>query len=165
MTDSDPFAKALADLRPAAPGVNLPALMYRAGQASRDRAVAGWRAAFAASLVGLGGTWAAVFAFPERLPVAREQVVPPTPFADPTMDGSNLEQIGRAVVGGPRSPTVRPPAPVVEVPEPSMGPSEYVEYLRVRDDVLANGLAGLPPAPPPPGRMSAAEVGRWVGVH
>jgi len=165
MTDDDPVARALAALRPAAPGVNLPAVLYRAGQASRDRVVAAWRGAFAATAVGLAGTWAAVFAFPERLPIPRERVEPPPATVEEIpADGSNLARIGRAVVGRASREQQRPKSveevPVVEAP--GSPANDFVEYVRVRDEVLKSGLAGLPPAPPPPDRMSAAEVLRWV---
>jgi hypothetical protein len=157
MTNDDTIADALAKLRPAAPGTNLPALMYRAGQASRDRAVAAWRAAFAVAAVALGGTWTTVLAFPEQLPLPQPPGGPP-PESD--MNGSNLAAIGRAMVGG-GSRGAGPERLSLEPPPVSHGP--YREYLRVRDAVLADGLAGLPPTPPPPDRVTAAELASWLG--
>jgi hypothetical protein len=152
---ADPLARALARLQPAPAGVDGQKLLFLAGQAARDRAVALWRRLFAAQfvlLLAVGG--AAVY-------YAQAGATVP---ADP---GS------RATNGTPTPPVAKQPAPEPqETPEEPSTPSappvytkseakpdDLAEYLRTRREVLTAGLGLLPDTKPQPAApVSPAEL-------
>jgi hypothetical protein len=168
LCDGDPLARALAGLKPAAAGLDVPALMYRAGQKSRDRDVAAWRRACLTVGAGLFATWCGGYLAYNQITTRAGGVAesaPPQPAPDPDTPQTdpNLVMIGRALVAGPRYTPALPPAPVVPISVPltaATQPSPVAEYIRVRDAVLEAGLAGLPPTAPRPAPTSTGEFER-----
>ena len=127
----DPLARALAHLQPSPVAMATPAFLYQAGQASRDGTIAFWQRLFAGAC-GIGFVGVCLVGFypmsarepqvVERI-VYREQPVVPTELAP--MPRERPEE----------SPSITP----------SIAQStEFREYLRIRDNVLALGLDALP---------------------
>lgn len=162
LCDADPLARALAKLRPAPAGVDARNLLFLAGQAARERAVAFWRRAFLAQLVllvALGG-WAALHfsqsgAAEQQTPTVRERIV----YVD--------RRTGERVSPPEEAPPPRP-APAEYSPPPELAqqpPSDLGEYLRVRREVLTAGLGLLPDTQrPPAASASPAELERLLNL-
>lgn len=184
---ADPLARALAALRPSPSGLDERALLYRAGQASRDGLLAAWRwvvlAQFGLLLVAGAGA-AVLFArldaldrmppapvaqpAPGRVPDPR----PPGPEGRPTRNGRapstpDPRPPGPEAAPPPR-PTPTPPASPAAAPEyagADVDPDEIADYLRRRREVLTAGLGVLPgPGPKPPRTTGPAEVERSLGL-
>lgn len=132
--DADPtelmtFQKSLECLRPTPDGIDLAQLLFRAGQVSASRRSWVWPCAAAASTM-LAATLAAVLLLrPAPQPVERivRVYVQPSPPAPPPE---------RFI-----PPNRETPAPLWQ---PSV-PAGESEYLRLRREVLANGVDALPP--------------------
>ena len=144
----DPFAAALAKLRPAPAAVEQPAFLYLAGQASRDGIVRRWKVAAAIAAFALVVSWATGYVLysnlQHRAAVAEEQlwaiaVVPP------------LTEPPAPVVSQPPYPVPAPPPAPAPVPyfDPDPTPQELADALRQRNDILTAGLTLLPAARPP----------------
>lgn len=164
---ADPLARALAALRPSPSGLDERALLYRAGQASRDGLLAAWRwvvlAQFGLLLVAGAGA-AVLFA---RLDALDRPA--PAPVARPAPDsGGEPRRPDRPESAPPPRPLPTPPSSPVAPPEyagADVDPDEIAEYLRRRREVLTAGLGVLPgPGPKPPRTTGPAEVERSLGL-
>lgn len=150
--DADPLAKALAKLRPAGVTVDVSALLYQAGQASREGSVRFWKRACAIT-VGLAAcALVAVYSSssgPTTTSVPQEQA--------PESRGFSVQ------LRAPNAEATRLSEPKAE-PEPAGRPEmdELGEYLRVQREVLAVGLDALPTHAPQTSTptLSAADLGR-----
>lgn len=162
---ADPLARALARLQPAPAGVDGQKLLFLAGQAARDRAVALWRKLFLGQTVVLVAVGCAAVLHFARLDAMgpdatsrgdRHDVRPPSP-APVVRDVSPPD-------GTPDSPPEESPSPL-PVPatytKSEAKPDDLAEYLRTRREVLTAGLGLLPDTKPQPAApVSPAELER-----
>jgi hypothetical protein len=146
----DPLAVALSKLEPAPHGFEWNSLMFAAGRASKERAVAFWRVATAVCAVAACAFAFAYCVHPRRVPVVVErqrvvyvdraaekpaEVQPPAPVPEPKPD----------VKPDPRpeeSPTSPQSHGWVFDPPPASGAA--ARWLSVRNEVLTVGLGVLP---------------------
>ncbi|MFO0849379.1 MAG: hypothetical protein U0871_12615 [Gemmataceae bacterium] len=163
---ADPLARALAALRPSPSGLDERALLYRAGQASRDGLLAAWRwvvlAQFGLLLVAGAGA-AVLFARLDALDrMTPAPVAQPAPgrVPDPRPPGPEAAPPPRPAAAPPASPAAPP-----EYAGADVDPDEIADYLRRRREVLTAGLGVLPgPGPKPPRTTGPAEVERSLGL-
>lgn len=144
-----PFEWSLAALRPADADVARPSFMFKAGQASREKAVIFWRwvAAGLAVLLAVGAVAAfgMVTTEQQRADAIAAQVraahtAAPTTQPAPVPVSTSTEPI--AVV--PPRPTPRP-APLVVAQTPA--PAQVAAALDRRRNILVGGLGLIPDAP------------------
>ncbi len=162
LCDGDPLARALARLKPAPTMLGGTQLIYLAGQAARERAVAFWRRLFVAQsavLVAVVGT--STFYF---LAASKRESQPP-------------QVVERTIVQP--VPVIPEDAPMPRTVEPVSGPSgeqylsyrpagnrdDLLEYLRIRHEVLTAGLGVLPGANAAPSRpVSFGELEKSLNL-
>jgi hypothetical protein len=145
-----PFEWSLAGLRPAGPDVARPSFMFKAGQASRDKAVRFWQCVTAGLgvLIVVGGvavvgvmssehqrTATTVEQQAKRIVPAPVPVAPPPPSPDPRPTGETVETVA----------SVPRPATLV-TNEPT--PADIAAALERRRNILVGGLGLIPDAPP-----------------
>lgn len=137
------FQTALARLAPAPDGISISHLMFRAGQLSASRRSWAWPG-ITAALMLLSAVLGSVLLFR------------PTP--------QPVERIVTVYVQPPALPAPQPEPAVPSTEETSSSPPQPIagdgHYLRLRREVLANGLEALPPPPP----WSAAAPADDAGV-
>ena len=132
---------ALARLTPAPDGINIARLLFRAGQASVPRRSWGWPCATAAAALLAAGLGAVLLLRP--VPPPAERLV--------TVSVQRPSQ-ARSASEGTATPAAPPAAsaPAATAPEDGGRGSGEAEYLRLRREVLANGVDALPPPAPWP---------------
>jgi hypothetical protein len=143
------FHAALARLTPTPDGINIARLLFRAGQLSAPRRSRAWPCATAASIM-LAATLGTVLLFR------------PTP--------QPAERIVQVFIPSPTPPPSRPEPPIPSTGEMLVPPSQPSisthterrldggDYLRLRREILANGLDSLPPPSPWPAAMPADDT-------
>ncbi|HEY7423667.1 MAG TPA: hypothetical protein VH682_05425 [Gemmataceae bacterium] len=140
---------ALARLTPTPDGINLARLLFRAGQLSAPRRSWVWPCATATSIM-LAATLGSMLLF-RPIPQPAERVVqvfiqPPTP--PPPRPEPPAPSTGETLV-----PPSQP-----GVPADTERPLDGSDYLRLRREVLANGLDALPPPAPWPAVLPADDA-------
>lgn len=141
------FQAALARLTPSPEGISISRLMFRAGQLSAPRRSWTWPCATAASMLLAAALGSALLFRPPPQPVERIVTVYVQPLPQP-------------------APQPEPAAPSTEEtpaspPQPIAGDGNY---LRLRREVLANGLDALPPPPPWTNITPADDAGVLLDV-
>jgi hypothetical protein len=152
----DPLARKLAVLQPLPAGLDRDRLLYAAGAAARDRAVAFWKrlcVGQGAALAVVLGVGVALNGFgpesPAGGPVARSNGSGPQPVPD-----SPREQ---GPIPGPVSPVDTGPFPgFAQADEIERG--ETAKWLQLRADIFAAGLGVLPTPHALPPRADATAL-------
>jgi hypothetical protein len=163
------FEWSLAALRPADSGAERPSFLFKAGQASRERAVRFWRWVAVGSLALLAGVTAGGFALVMHLrhraevAEARAGSPLPAPASRDRQEAGGIEAPHH--VEGEKQEDRTPPSDSVGAPlvgarfegHPQgvplqASPAEVAAARRTRRDILTAGLGVIPdatPAPPP----------------
>lgn len=148
-TDDEALAAlqaALSRLTPAPDGINVAQLLFRAGQVSVSRRNWAWPCATAASTLLAAALGGVLLLRPEPQPTERivtvyvKQPAPPAPHPEPSVPGLSPSPKG--------VPDVRPG---------TESPPGEGDYLRLRQEVLANGVDALPPPAPWPAGGQAKD--------
>jgi hypothetical protein len=143
------FQTALARLTPTPDGINIARLLFRAGQLSAPRRSWAWPCATAASMMLAATLGTVLLLRPIPQPAERiVQVFVPSPIPPAT-------QVERSIPSTAETP-VPPFQP--SIPTDTERPLDGGDYLRLRREVLANGLDALPPSVPWPAAMPADDT-------
>jgi hypothetical protein len=140
-----PFEWSLAALRPADADVGRPSFMFKAGQASRDRAVRFWQCVSAGLVVLMVASAIAAYGYGAASAVQHREAThenkpllqPVTPFTSPVPDEStSTESFSR--------PSVAP----FNAPTSTALPADILAALEHRRKILSGGLDLIPDTPP-----------------
>jgi hypothetical protein len=134
LCEGNPLARELARLVPAAPGFQRDALLFAAGAAARQAAVARWRIATVLAVALAVGAWGYVSLEPAA-------IAPPSRSNETVTSGRPSEP--PAVATTPES-TAPESAPLIVTFAEEADPGDRIRGLKLRKDILSAGLGVIP---------------------